>query len=63
MLLEAIHVNFIIISFCLAITCILMAITTKAHSSEERLKIRIEYGIFASAGLILGSLATYGYIG
>ncbi|KAF7764222.1 hypothetical protein CWB96_07890 [Pseudoalteromonas citrea] len=62
MLLDAIFVNFIIISFCLAVTCIIMAITKKAPSSEERMQIKIEYGLFACAGIISGSLATYGYL-
>jgi hypothetical protein len=62
MLLDAIFVNFIIFSFCLAITCIIMAITSRAPSSEERMQMTIEYGIFACAGIVTGSLAIYGYL-
>lgn len=63
MLLDAIFVNFIIISFCLAVTCIIMAITKKSSSKDARLQTKVEYGLFASSGIIAGALALYGYVG
>ncbi|ESP95446.1 MULTISPECIES: hypothetical protein [Pseudoalteromonas] len=64
MILDAIQINLILLSFCMFISCLIMAMTeSKLFVGEQRLKVSIEYGIFASAGLIVSVVLGYGYFG
>ncbi|KID58290.1 hypothetical protein N473_12155 [Pseudoalteromonas luteoviolacea CPMOR-1] len=62
MILDAIQINLIILGFCMFISCLIMAMTeSKQFVGEQRLKVGIEYGIFAATGLIASVVLGYGY--
>ncbi|KZN36725.1 hypothetical protein N480_15750 [Pseudoalteromonas luteoviolacea S2607] len=63
MIFDAIQVNLILFSFCMFVSCLIMAFSESNQEGADRLKASIEYGIFSSTGLILAMVLAYGYVG